>query len=294
MFWIYIALFAYLINAVTFIVDKYILALPVQKPYSYAFWVAILSTPIIFLAFVFPIQIHSLFFLNIALLSGAAFFIGLISLYKAIEKSDVSVASTQTFTFTPIFTYMFASFFLEETLPNGSTLGILLLIPGIFLLGKHGTKQNKNILKYALTGGLFFGLSFTLLKWTFMASDLITGIFWTRIGLISAALISLLNPRIRKEISSSFQKSTSSLKMTLIGNKLLGTVGFLLLYISIGLGSVSLVNALLGFQFLFIFVIALLLRNKVPSLKEDLERRILIQKLIGFALIITGFIVIVL
>jgi len=289
MLWIYLAVVAYFFTAITFIIDKYLLALPIPKPFAYAFWVGMLSSPVVLLIPFFSIRLPSLLYFIIAIISGSTFFVGLIFLYKAIQKSDISVASTQVYTITPIFTYIFALIILNESIPKGATLGLFFLIPGILLLGKLG----KGIFMYSLTAGVLFGLSFTLLKWTFIQSDIVNGIFWTRLGLVGAALLTLLIASSRKEVLSTFKKSASSSKLILIGNKILGGVGFVLIYIAINLGSVTVVNALLGFQFLFIFLIALVLRNKIPGIKENLRKNTIIQKLLGIILVIMGFFVII-
>jgi len=67
-----------------------------------------------------------------------------------------------------------------------------------------------------------------------------------------------------------------------------------MLYYAIRLGDVTIINALLGFQFLFVFLMALLLRNKLPGIKENLNGNILISKLIGITLVVTGFLALML
>jgi hypothetical protein len=152
-----------------------------------------------------------------------------------------------------------------------------------------GSANGKTILKHALAAGLTMGLSYVLIKWTLDASDFISGIFWTRIGFIVSALLSLISKRARSEIVSSFKMAKASSRVIFVGNKSLSGIAFLLLYYAISLGNVAFVNSLLGFQFLFILIIALLLRNRLPAIGENLERNILIRKLVGIALVITGF-----
>src|SRR3989344_3463137 len=180
--WIFIAATAYFLNAVAFVIDKYLLALPIPKPFTYAVWVAMLSTPVVLLIPFFDIFIPSVVYFAISFASGTAFFVGLIFLYKAIQKSDVSVASTQAGVLTSVFTYLFSFF-------------------------------------------------------------------------------------------------------------ILGTA-FVLLYYAILLGNVVIINALLGLQFLFVFLLAIALRNKLSGIEENMERKALAIKSVGIALVLSGFLAI--
>lgn len=81
-------------------------------------------------------------------------------------------------------------------------------------------------------------------------------------------------------------------KAVFVINKLIAGTAFFLLYYAILRGSVVIVNALLGLQFLFIFLIALALRNKLPGVRENIERGTLMNKIVGIVLILAGFLAI--
>lgn len=286
MLWLYLALIAYFINAVVFIIDKYLLAAPIPKYHAYTFGVSILSlAAVLLIPFGITWQGASYFF--ISLISGAAFFIGLMFLYQSIKSSDVSVAATQTGTLGAIFTYIFSIYILKDTLPLINSLAFLFLVLGIFFLGKI----EKHIFKYALFSGLFFGLSFVLLKWAFNNSDFINGLFWTRVGFVGTAFLSLAFSHVRREVYLSFKNASPRSKVLFVFNKFIAGTGFLILYFSIRLGNVSLVNALLGFQFLFTFILVLLLKDRIPGVKENMNREILVNKSIGIASILIGFLI---
>jgi len=287
--WLSLAVVAYLLTAVAFIVDKYLLASPIPKPFVYAFWVAILSTPVLFLIPFFDIYIPGVFLFSVAFISGAAFFGGLILLYTSIKKSDVSVASTQVGALTAVFTYTFSFFLLKESLPLNNTLALILLASGMLFLGR----VNKKIVLHALGAGALLALSFVLLKWTFTNSDFINGVFWTRIGLIGSALLALIPNKTREQIKKSTSTTPKSSKAIFVGNKLLAGTAFFLLYYAILLGNVVVINALLGLQFVFVFIIALLLKNKLPGIKENLQKDVLLNKIIGITLILIGFLAII-
>ena len=68
-------------------------------------------------------------------------------------------------------------------------------------------------------------------------------------------------------------------------------MGFIILYFSINLGNVSLVNALLGVQFLFTFILVVFLRGKLTGIKEEMDRPVLANKLTGITSVLIGFLI---
>src|SRR3989344_3090713 len=288
MSWLYFTLLAYLINAFVFILDKYLLDNHNSRPFVYAFWVAILSTSVVFLI-PFGVVAQNTEYLLIALTSGVAFFLALIFLYKAIRITDISVASTMSGVATATFSYFLAVAFLGE--PSGifNFAAIVMLIAGTLLLGR----TDKHIWSLAVSAGLFFSVSYVLLKISFNLSDFINGFFWTRIGFAGTALISLLFGSFRNDVLRSFHDAHIQKRSLFMGVRILSAIGFALVYYSIQLGDVSVVNSLLGFQFLFVFIFALLLRNKISHVEESIDKRNIIRKIAGIGLVIAGFLSII-
>lgn len=288
MSWLYFTFLAYLINALAFVVDKYLLSYRVPKPFAYAFWMAILSSVVVFII-PFGVSMQSVGYITVALASGGAFFVGLVFLYNAIHASDVSIASTMSGVATAIFSYLVSVPLLNESTDLSNIIVLALLISGMFFIGR----VDKKILSRVILAGAFFGISFPLLKLSFDSSDFINGIFWTRIGFIAAALTSLIFPRIRQDALGFARKTRYRTGVLFVSNKILAGIGFLTLYYAIRLGEVSTVNSLLGLQFLFIFILALFLRSKIPRIEEHIDKRHILQKLIGMGLITIGFLAVI-
>ena len=286
MLWLYLAIFAYLINAVVFIIDKHLLAGHIPKYHAYAFGVSILSLSSVLLI-PFGVSWQGLSYFMLAFFSGGAFFVGLMFLYKSIKESDVSVAATQTGTMGAIFTYLFSAMILKETLPLTNLFAFLFLILGIFLLGKI----ERHIFFSAVFAGLSFGLSFVLLKLSFNEAGFINGLFWTRMGFVGSAFLSLASGHVREEVRFAFHPAPSRSKFLFIFNKFLAGIGFIILYFAINLGSVSLVNALLGLQFLFTFALVMAFKDKIPGIREKSDKTILASKLVGISSVLVGFLI---
>jgi len=286
MLWLYLALIAYFINSIVFVIDKYLLSGHIPKYHAYAFGVSILSLSAVFLI-PFGVSWPGLHYFYLAIFSGAAFFLGLMFLYKSIKESDVSIAATQIGTMGAIFTYIFSTVILKEAFSPLNAFSFLFLILGIFLLGKI----EKHVFFSAVLAGLFFGISYVLLKLSFNQTGFINGLFWTRMGFVGSAFLSLVFSHVREEVKFSFHHAPGKSKFLFVFNKVLAGVGFIILYFAINLGSVSLVNALLGLQFLFTFIMVLFLRNKVSGIRENLDRSILANKLAGITSVLIGFLI---
>lgn len=286
MLWFLLAIIAYLINAAVFVVDKHLLASPIPKHHAYAFGVSVLSlSALVLIPFGVSWYGFSYFLLTVA--CGASFFIGLLFLYKVVKKSDISVAATQTGVMGAIFTYVFSVWILKDALPPSALVALFFLITGIFLLGRA---ENK-IFSSAILAGLFFGLSYVLLKLSFNMSDFVNGLFWTRIGFVSSAFATLVSKRVRDEVKSSFGNAPNRSKALFVSNKIMAGIGFVILYFAIKLGNVSIVNALLGVQFMFTFLIAIIFRNKIPGIRENLDKKAVISKVAGMAFVLVGLLI---
>ncbi len=284
MLWLYLALLAYFINAIAFIIDKHLLSSYIPKPLAYAFGVSLLSILAVVLI-PFGVSWLGLNYFILAFISGASFFVALFFLYTSIKASDASVASTNVGALAAIFTYIFSILILRNKLGLNNGFAFIVLVLGLLFIGL----VKRDIVKYSILAGLFFGLSTVLLKWTFNTSDFINGIFWTRVGFVGSALSVLLFPSARKGIYDSFSAAPRKSMFLFVLNKIIAGIGFIVYYYAVSLGEISLISALLGIQFVFIFILAIVFGNKISGISENIKGKILAGKLIGIALIVSGF-----
>ena len=284
--WLSFALVAYFFNSIAFVIDKYLLSAAIPRPFAYAFWVAILSLAVV--VFIpFGVQIPDLSYLVIAFISGGTFFVGLIYLYRAIRKTNVSIASTQVSVMSVAFAYGLSVFLLGGSFFVVDLVAFAVVILGILLVGKTGQR----VWREAFIGGMLFGVSLVTLKMSFDLSNFVNGFFWTRVGFIGSALITLPFSSARKEVLGSYVRTHINHKFLFILSKVIAGLGFLLLDLAIQLGNVALVNALLGIQFTFIFTLSLVLGGRVPALAEDTAFPALVRKFSGIALVVVGIII---
>lgn len=282
--WVYLAIFAYGVTALSFVIDKYLLASPIPQPFAYAFWVSALSASAVALI-PFGVALVPPAVLGTALASGAASFFGFLFLYRAVRSSDVSIAAGSAGTFTILFSFAFSVALLGQSAVALHPLSVLAMALGIVLLNGSG----ENSLGSSILAGCFLALSFVLLKAAFAHTDYITGVFWSRMGLVGMAALSLVLPSSRRLVAASFSSVPPQLKAVFVLNKVLVGAGFLTLYYAIRLGTVAVVNALMGFQFVFVFILAVLFRNIIPGIRENIAPRVLARKIAGIGVILLGF-----
>ena len=289
-------------NAVVALIDKYVVsAKRVPNPSYYAFFVSILSALSVFV-FIFsfiPIPIPELSIPSLqnvgmptfsvgvtSIFAGFAFFFALWTLFTAFRKTDASdiipvVGSVSALAALPLGYYILGS-----AISTDFHIGVFLLIVGALLLSHYRFKRR--VFLVTVASGVFFALHFISLKYLFGITHFDNAFFWSRMGIVLAALIIFL-PRLAHG-REFYRKTTRKSNVLIIGNKILaGIAGFLLLK-AIDLSNVAIVQALGGLQFVFLFALSLTIGPMLPKeCGENLVGRNKIQKTIAISILVVGF-----
>ena len=147
----------------------------------------------------------------------------------------------------------------------------------------------------ALLSAFFFALTFFLSKEVYNApSAFIPEFFWMRMGSVVGAFGMLLIPLFRKTIFITTPSISRSSAGILFGNKLIGASSFILLNFAFNVAPsqahVVIIDALKGFEHLFVFIFSFMLTLIYPTLLvEAFDRHTIILKLLGIILIAIGF-----
>ncbi len=237
-------------------------------------------------------------------MAGALFTLAVLFLYKAIQMGRISKIIPVIGGAVPIFTLILTYSFLGERLtPKQLIAFFLLVIGGMIMLWPKKSRPSWEISRASLTkrltvailAALFFASSFVLTKFIFTYQPFISGFIWIRMGGFLMGILLFLWPRNRQIIL----ETTKTIKIKTVGlflsNKGLAAIAFILLNYAIYLGSVILVNAFQGVQYIFLLAIAIILSIKFPQiLREQISREVIVQKIIailfiGFGLSILAF-----
>jgi hypothetical protein len=284
--------------------DKYLLSGALLNPKTYVFYVGVLGggAAVVLFAFGFVI-IPETSILILGLVAGVmrAFF--LFALFNALRLFEASRIVPALGGILPLFILSFVLFFTGDTaifLPPNA-LAFMLLVAGAVGISfvKDGRITAQSI-AYASLAAFLCASSFFFSKFVYDAQPFLSGLAWLLGGGFLMSLVFLASNEVRKEVSGTFlnrkKPAPSSAKgfplWVFLGNQVAGGSAVFLQNLAIALvplGFLSFVSAMAGVQYLFLFVFALFLSRRFPSiLREEVSRSILIQKVISTLLIGAG------
>lgn len=294
MTWLFIAISAYFILAVVFLVDKYLLVGPIPSPKVYAFYVGMLGILALILAPFVGFSVPGPLQIFLSLITGAFFIYGLFWFYKALQLFEPSRVVPAIGGILPIFTFFIIYIFSkgEETLNFWEATSFLLLILGSILITHEKAKKItlKSLQISALTA-LLLAFYFVFAKYVYLEQSFWTGFIWIRIGGALAAFCFFL---FFKEVKEGIFRKREYFPKKIAGifliNQAAGAGANILQNWAIALAPlafVAMVSALAGTQYVFLLIFAVLLSLKFPQiLKEEISREVIFQKL--FAILLIG------
>ena len=154
-----------------------------------------------------------------------------------------------------------------------------------------------NYLKITILSSIMFSLDYIFSKFVFLSQPFLQGIIWIRLFVFLFVSVFLLSKNSRKEIFSKqiiLNKKTQA--VFLYAQACGGAANFLQSFaISLApIAFLAIVNSLRGIQYVFLFLITLFISYFYPRfLKEELSRKIIIQKVISIILIAVGLAILV-
>jgi drug/metabolite transporter (DMT)-like permease len=292
MSWLIITISAYLILAVVFLIDKYLLVGPIPNPKLYAFYIGVLGIAvIIFIPFI-NFYLPTFWEVFLSFVSGASFVCAIFWFFKGLRIFEPSRIVPAVGGILPIFTFLLIFLFSKgrETLDLFGFLAFLLLIAGTILITYEKSKRvSLKSLKISLAASFLFALSFVFAKYVYMANPFLVGLVWIRVGGAVTALFFLSSKEVREGL---FQQKIGLEKKTVavfLSSQAGGAGANILQNWAVALAPlayVAMINALQGVQYVFLLVFAILLSLKFPKiLKEEISKEVLLQKIIAILLI---------
>jgi uncharacterized membrane protein len=292
--WLYIGLVAYFLNAISFVVSKVMLKDLIPNPWVYTFFVNILGVLVIFLL-PFSFFVPSLAVVLAALASGVTYVYALLILYKLLAREEASQVVPLTGGMTPVFVFVMAFFWLGEFLNVDQMVGFILIVVGGFVVAHEESVKERlahmgpKLFWGSVLSAALFGASQVLMKFVFNNDTFVNGFMLRGFGAVLGAAFLLLPEKQRKAILISFKPSNVKTGFIFIAGQVAALASFVLVNYAFSLGPVSLVNALSGIQYAFLFGFVVFLSKKYPKfLKEPLKRGIVWQKVISIILITAG------
>lgn len=288
--WIALAALAQLISAGIVLVDKYVLVSHAQlgKPVVYAFYISIMSGFVLVLLPFGVISVPTLTVLSLAMLASVTFILSVLFLYTALKRGNASDAVPIVGAVSAAVTAPLAFVFLHQDLPRAFLPAFILLVIGTVLISRF--RLTWNSLGLVIVSGFFFGASAILVKLIFEETDFMNGFFWSRMTNVIGALLLVAVPANRRAIFHGYSASSHGMKWLVISNKTLGGVAAFLTLLAISIGSVTIVNALGGLQFVFLLAFAYFCSKRFPEIfRGEIHKHQFQHQLYGVLSIVAGF-----
>lgn len=286
---IILTIFQYFLQTVTDVLDKFLITARKIEPVSYTFYTIVtgLALLLIWPWFYAPVTLG---YILLSLLSGAMFSLAMYVFYLALADGEVSRVVPFVYGLVPLFDILIGLVIHKNTLTVAEFAALCLLIPGALLMGhKKGRYLTKHVGLKVLAP---FLLSLYYVLW-FSASHnqpVINNLMWNRIGaaMMLLPLLFFANSR-RKILHADKVEQKHHTAFLFLFKQFLGGATFIFLSYLLSIGPVSVVNALQGFRYVFLFFIALALSHKSHKiLEEDLDKQVIKEKILAIVLIFIG------
>lgn len=296
MSWLIIIISSYFLFALAALGDKYLLLGPPNSK-IYSFYVGILQILVlVFIPFV-GFSIPGLLPLLFCLLAGAMYIFALLGLFEGLKHFEASRIIPAIGGFLPLFTFGLIYLFSggKEILEIKGMLSLIVLVLGsIFISYNPEKKVSFKSLQISTITAFLFSLAFVLTKYVYLMLPFWTGFIWIRTGTFLIALFFIFFREVRKEIFSgvfAFNKKDTAFFLFTQG---MGAGASILQNWAValaGLAYLSIINALQGLQYAFLFILAILIASKFPKiLEEEISKRVIFQKVFSILLMGLGLI----
>ncbi len=303
MSWVVVALIAYFLLAVANIGDKLFLGNFVPNYKTYTVLVGVLGLVVFIIApwFMSWVGVTLAF---VALFSGAIFIVSLLTFFYSLQVGEASRVVPFIGGLVPVFSLLFSMVFLDDVFSKTQLIAFVLLVVGSVLIVRlpHKThwydvlwervrpRSRGRELLIAVFSALFFALSFVSSKYVYQETGFWNGFLWIRLGGLIPITVLIVNPDIRRSFFDVFRKLASLRGVLFLTNQGFGAGGFITQNFAISLGSVALVNALQGVQFVFVIILAVIASVFYPKLAQegDIDLKIIMEKFFATAIIAAG------
>ncbi len=293
--WLVYALVGYLLLAIVLILDKKILSKERTKPVVFAFYSTIFVL-VLGCAWLGNVSLLSTTFdWLVAMISGFSFGFGLWWMYKAVHEGEASHLDPFIGAVITITTFAIASIWLGENFTRQQILGISILALASLLLSlrrKHSHVRFEKGLWWAIIAGIAFAVSNVTAKYLYSMYPFMPAFVASRFSIGLFGLCLLPNRAVlqsfKKRPATKEKKSKGSLAYIVL-DKILGIFGVVLIQGAIAKGSVTVVNAMSGLQYGFLFFLIIVLSKFRPGLfKEYFSRIEIVIQTIAMVLIFFG------
>lgn len=293
MLWIVSALGGYLLTALAGVTDKFLVSDRIEKPAAYIFLLTLFSL-VSFIFAPFGLRMLPPAGMAIFFVSGTFFSWSLLYLYRAFRIGEVSKILPLVGIFSAMVAFLpsLVRTIVSGEVPLAGIAAFLLLLVGAVLVSFSGfdaRSYSRESVRLSFVSGALLAFFYLFLKLgEGSGANFVSGLVWSRVGVFLGGLSLLLVAPYRRDILSYIsetllpavrmswrtvlfpwrrQEGRYSTWTLFIGGKTLGGLGALFIIFATYRpdASVAIIQALVGAQFAFVFLIAILLSGRFPK-----------------------------
>lgn len=286
-----ITIFAYLLNSISLTIDKFLLSKSIPNPISYVFYInAIGLISLLLLPFTRIPNLYQFCLISSTTIvwSLAAFF-----MFQAIKIGFVARVVPMIGVVTSLLLLVKQA--MDQSIGINQVVAVCILILGLIFMTASDLKK-KIIFKeisLEILSGFLFALFYIVLKTSYIDSDFLSVLVWSKIIIIPAVLITILIPFIRRKTLRTSEGEKIKLNslpgiIFSIGQIIGGLSGFFI-YMAIAFSNPAFVSSMQGVQYIFLFLFTILLTKKFPAIFHlEITFLNISTKMAGIILVFSG------
>ncbi len=254
----------------------------------------IVISPIWLVASNFSISISEISLVCV-FLASTAYILATYFYFKALEKNDASIVVVM-FQLIPVFSYFLELIFFKENLTLKQILGSIIIIISAVLISFNFEEKNSKGKWFALIlmimSSLLSSLYFFLFDIAIRNGDYNSCAFWFQIGLLIIGIFLISIRSFRTMFISAVKKNGKKYFSLNILNETINLFANLLVHFANVVIPLALANVLIGLQGAFVFILGALGVKLLPKyFKEDLRKKVVVQKVVCIVISIVGLII---
>lgn len=282
----------YFIAAIVDVMDKVLITARKLRPLSYTFYTVVTGALLLVIwPWVFESISTSRILLDIS--SGLIFSLTIYVFFKALSQGEASRVIPFIFALVPLTDILISQITGRNILTGKELSALFLLIPGALLIAyKKNSFTSKHLLLKILSAFLW---SLYFATWQFSAEkgSVLNHLMWNRLGSALVLILILVFPLARKNIfgfKEVVKKKQTSILFLI--KQAIGGANFIFFSYLLVVSKISVVNALQGFRYLFLFFTAVILSlYHSHLLDEEVNKHIIWQKVSAIILIFIGTVI---
>lgn len=251
-------------------------------------------SPIWFIVNKFSVPISTLSFVSV-LLASVVYVLATWFYFIALNKNDASIVVVM-FQLIPVFSYILAYILFRETLTKWQIIGSIIIILSAVLISfdfeERNNKSKFKALFFMTLSSLFYAIYFILFDIAIRDSSYNSCAFWYQIGFLLIGLFLICIKSFRKTFIKAIKTNGKKYFLFNAVNEVLNLIANLLVNFANVTIPIAIANILNGFQGAFVFILGAIGVKLLPKyFKEDLSKKIVLQKVSCIVLSIVGLVI---